>query len=98
MCSIVKQHPPPVAVLRGHQEPIQSVCLITDQLLSISHVCELFFWDLQMRRLLRELHKFEETDDGFFRVCADDSVITCNSRLGRVFFYDSQETRLARLK
>jgi WD40 repeat protein len=45
-------------------------------------------WDLKTRRVISELHKFEDNDDGFLRVCADDSVIAVNSRLGRLFFYD----------
>jgi WD40 repeat protein len=82
------QPPPPVAVLRGHQKPVQSVCFIPNQLISSSHGCELFLWDLQTRRIIRELHKFEDSEDGFLRVCADEAMIACNSRLGRLFFYD----------
>jgi hypothetical protein len=43
-------------------------------------------WDLKTRRVLQELHKFEDNDDGFLRVCAGDSVIAVSSRLGRLFF------------
>jgi WD40 repeat protein len=82
------QPPPPVAVLRGHQKPVQSIHFLNNQLLSASHGCELFLWDLQTRRIVRSLHNLEDNDDGLLRVCSDDTTIACNSRLGRLFFYD----------
>lgn len=80
--------PPPIAVLRGHQASITSVCFSDDNVLSCSSGCELYRWDLKSRRITQTLHKFEENDDGLLRVCTNDTKIISNSRLGRIFVYD----------
>lgn len=91
------QPPPPVAVLRGHQKPVTSLCFIPDRLVSCSQGCELFIWDLKTRRVIRELNKFEENEDGLLRVCANDSLIVSNSRLGRLLMFDLEGNEVTRV-
>lgn len=83
------QPPPPIAVLRGHQSPITSLCFIPDRLISTSNSCELFIWDLMSRRIASTLHKHEDGDDGFLRAVSNgEDTILANTRLGRIFSYD----------
>ncbi|OHT04847.1 hypothetical protein TRFO_27651 [Tritrichomonas foetus] len=82
------QPPPPVAVLRGHQASVTSICFIPDRIASCSNKCELHLWDIKTRRIMKTFHKMEEGDDGFLRVVANDSTIFANTRLGRIFAYD----------
>lgn len=91
------QPPPPVAVLRGHQKPVTSLCFIPDRLVSCSQGCELFIWDLKTHRVIHELNKFEDNEDGLLRVCANDSIIASNSRLGRLFIFDHEGKEIQKI-
>jgi WD40 repeat protein len=65
-----------------------SVCFIPEKIFSCSQGSELFMWDIKTRRIIREFHKFEESDDGLLRVCSNGSVVVSNSRLGQISVYD----------
>ena len=81
--------PPPIAVLRGHDLSITSLCFQGNRLFSASRSGEIYCWDLKTRRISLTLAKSQgETDDGILRVCADDSRIVANSRLGRILIFN----------
>ena len=84
------QPPPPFAVLRGHQASVTSLCFMGPHLSSCSNKCELLIWDIRTRRISKICHSAEDGDDGLLRVVSNDGSLFSNSRLGRIFEYDSE--------
>lgn len=80
--------PPPITVLRAHQQSVTSVCFHKGKLISTSTGNELLVWNLETRRVEQTLSKYKEGDDGLLRACANDNIICANSRLGRLLIFD----------